>query len=405
MTPPSIKRSPRRLVPGAQALTIRPWWNPIAAFASPQESVSVPVRPPRWMNWSVSATETSWMLPERLIPLLPAHQRDQALQRLELPVGDAVDPRGDGRCSLGRTVRGVQLVGRDVEFHQAFPLVRVLRTLDGALLAVRPDVGEPRLELAGSLGTRLELLGERGGPIEGGPQLVERGRGVFWQLLASGHAGCQAAGLAVSLLLTPSSSSLRKGFFTYAAAPACIPRSVSSSVPSVVMITTGIRANSGWAFTALRNSSPFILGMLMSRRISSMSLCSARRSRASRPSNACTSGKPRSIISNIRCSSLESSTTRTFFGFIASSILWPPRGRVKNRTGVLPPTGTQEFQGLASTPRACACCPACGPRPVRARGSRALRRSRRACRGPPRAAGRRLGNPAFAAPARSAPPR
>src|SRR2546423_1087679 len=68
--------------------------------------------------------------------------------------------------------------------------------------------------------------------------------------------------------------------------------------------------------------------MLMSRRMSSTSLCSARRSSASRPSNAWTSGKPRSIISNIRCSSLES-TTRTFLGFIAAAILASGKSPVK----------------------------------------------------------------------------
>src|SRR3954467_3836518 len=86
-----MSSSPSRFAPGAPALPIPPWWNPIPALASPKESVSVPVRPPRWMNWIVSATDTSWMLPERLMGLLPAHECDQALQGLELAIGDGVD--------------------------------------------------------------------------------------------------------------------------------------------------------------------------------------------------------------------------------------------------------------------------------------------------------------------------
>src|SRR3989475_10527627 len=95
--PASIKSSPGRFPPGAQALTMRPWWNPMPAFASPQFSVSVPVRPPRWMNCSASATETSSMLPERLMRLLPAHQRDEAFQRLQLAIGIRIDARSEQR--------------------------------------------------------------------------------------------------------------------------------------------------------------------------------------------------------------------------------------------------------------------------------------------------------------------
>src|SRR3989442_3531082 len=76
---------------------MRPWWNPMPAFASPQFRVSVPVRPPRWMNCSASATETSSMLPERLMRLLPAHQRDEAFQRLQLAIGIRIDARSEQR--------------------------------------------------------------------------------------------------------------------------------------------------------------------------------------------------------------------------------------------------------------------------------------------------------------------
>src|ERR1700756_3045696 len=93
-----MSSSPRRFAPGAQALTMRPWWKPIPALASPQASVSVPVRLPRWMNWTVSATDTPWMLPERLIRgSLPAHECDQALQGLELAIGGRVDAGGEQR--------------------------------------------------------------------------------------------------------------------------------------------------------------------------------------------------------------------------------------------------------------------------------------------------------------------
>src|SRR5581483_9433274 len=97
IAPLSTSSSPRRLAPGAQALTIRPWWKPIPPVSSPLVSVSVPVRAPRWMNWTASATDTSSRLPERLIPLLPAHQRDQALQGLQLAVGVGVDARREQR--------------------------------------------------------------------------------------------------------------------------------------------------------------------------------------------------------------------------------------------------------------------------------------------------------------------
>src|SRR3954471_1996417 len=67
MVPFSTRRSPSRFVAAPQALTMRPWWNPIPPLRSPETRVSVPVRPPRWMNCSASATETSSRLPEKLI--------------------------------------------------------------------------------------------------------------------------------------------------------------------------------------------------------------------------------------------------------------------------------------------------------------------------------------------------
>src|SRR5512140_847153 len=411
MTLASRSRSPSRRVPGPTALTILPWWKPISAVVSPDLSVRVPVRAPRWMNCIASATETSSRFPERLIALLPAHQRDQALQRLQLAIGVGVHPRGEQRgggrgrdqveqvailgaehvlvpeeaeddqrthggaldgerhagervgavdgpdaehavgkrrvhCGIAARVdavlveasrivlhalgerdlalaralgglalpeeqdellrpeqvdgdlgdgglhlcgieRGMELVGGHVKIHQPADLLLVLRELGGQLLAVRLHVEKAGLQIRGrGIQLRLRLFDlprQLGGAIERRPQLVERGPDAGWQLPGSRHAS-HAAGLAVSLPMTPSSSSLRKGFFTYAAAPACMPRCVSSSVPSVVMITTGMRANSGCAFTAVRNSSPFMRGMLMSSRISSTSLCSASRSSASRPS-------------------------------------------------------------------------------------------------------------------------
>src|SRR4051812_44024831 len=69
MVPFSTRRSPSLFVAGPQALTMRPWWNPTPPLRSPETRVSVPVRAPRWMNCSASATETSWRLPEKLISI------------------------------------------------------------------------------------------------------------------------------------------------------------------------------------------------------------------------------------------------------------------------------------------------------------------------------------------------
>src|SRR5205814_5630562 len=96
--------------------------------------------------------------------------------------------------------------------------------------------------------------------------------------------------------------------------PACSPRCVSSSLPSVVTSTTGIRFIASSFFIAWSNSRPFMRGMLMSSRTRSTSKFSDSRCSASFPSYAWTSGYCRSIISNMRCSSLESSTTRTLRG-------------------------------------------------------------------------------------------
>src|SRR2546423_3068986 len=102
MVPLSTSRSPSRLDPGPQALTMRPWWKPISAVTSPRDKVSVPVRPPRWMNCRASATETSSRFPERLMAQAPRasaalDELDQALQRLQLAIGLVVDARGEQR--------------------------------------------------------------------------------------------------------------------------------------------------------------------------------------------------------------------------------------------------------------------------------------------------------------------
>ena len=61
-------------------------------------------------------------------------------------------------------------------------------------------------------------------------------------------------------------------------------------------------------------------GMFMSRRMRSTSAFSAFASfsRPSTPSPACTTVQLRSIRSKILCKSFESSTTSTFFGFMAA---------------------------------------------------------------------------------------
>src|SRR4051794_6658089 len=113
MAPSSTSRSPRRLVPGLQALTMRPWWKPIPALISPLTSVNVPVRPPRWMNCRASATETSSRLPERLIASAALDQLDEALQRFQLAVGGGIDARCEERGGGvgGEQVEQIAIVG------------------------------------------------------------------------------------------------------------------------------------------------------------------------------------------------------------------------------------------------------------------------------------------------------
>src|SRR5690242_3200250 len=97
------------------------------ASCSPFFRVSVPLRAPRWMNCTASATETSSRFPERLMRLLPAHQRDQALQRLQLAVGVRVHARreeggsgmgGDQVEQIAILRPELRLVVEELEDHQ-----------------------------------------------------------------------------------------------------------------------------------------------------------------------------------------------------------------------------------------------------------------------------------------------
>src|SRR3954471_18392782 len=110
MVPFSTRRSPSRFVAAPQALTMRPWWNPIPPLRSPETRVSVPVRAPRWMNCSASATETSSRLPEKLISICSGRSASARRGQNSLPDlcsgPSASARRRQSRLLPGRARRG-----------------------------------------------------------------------------------------------------------------------------------------------------------------------------------------------------------------------------------------------------------------------------------------------------------
>src|SRR6185295_14278955 len=93
---------------------------------------------------------------------------------------------------------------------------------------------------------------------------------------------------------------------------------VSSSLPSVLTMMTGICARAASALTCARNSRPFMFGMLISRKIRSTSGSAASFCKASWPSRAQTTALPGSISLNILWMRDESSITSAFFGCMTS---------------------------------------------------------------------------------------